>query len=80
MTICGQSTNSEPARTCGVFYFWGHSYEMITEAMWTEFEDLTERISFDAKSRWADVADLFDDTRHTRKAPNTASVRSDALP
>ena len=30
----------ENAKPGGVFYFWGHSYEMITEAMWTEFENM----------------------------------------
>ncbi|MFH0939284.1 MAG: polysaccharide deacetylase family protein [Planctomycetota bacterium] len=52
----------ENAKKGGVFYFWGHSYEMITKVMWAEFEDMIERISADTSSRWADVADLFDDT------------------
>lgn len=49
----------EAARAGGVFYFWGHSYEMITAAMWAAFEDLIARISSDSRARWADVADLF---------------------
>jgi peptidoglycan/xylan/chitin deacetylase (PgdA/CDA1 family) len=52
----------ENARKRGVFYFWGHSYEIVTEAMWSAFEDMIERISADPGSRWGDVANLFDDT------------------
>ncbi len=59
----------ENAREGGVFYFWGHSYEMTTEIMWTEFEDMLNRISADPKSRWADVADLFD-ASHTENVPD----------
>ena len=58
----------ENARTRGVFYFWGHSYEMITETMWTEFEGMIERISADSESRWGNLVDLFADTRRTRLA------------
>jgi len=49
----------EKARKGGVFYFWGHSYEMITESMWYDFEEMIKRISADPVSRWADVVDLF---------------------
>lgn len=49
----------EKARKGGVFYFWGHSYEMISEAMWSNFETLIARISADKSAKWADVADLF---------------------
>ena len=51
----------EAARAGGVFYFWGHSYEIITENMWTGFEDMIRRISTDPGSVWGDVADLFTD-------------------
>ncbi len=50
----------EKARAEGVFYFWGHSYEMITEPMWSEFEKRIERISADPRAQWADVVDLFE--------------------
>ena len=43
----------------GVFYFWGHSYEFVTETMWQDFEQVIARISADLRARWADVADLF---------------------
>jgi peptidoglycan-N-acetylglucosamine deacetylase len=50
----------EKAKKCGVFYFWGHSYEMITEMMWSAFKDMIERISADPHSCWGNIADLFD--------------------
>jgi len=49
----------EEARQCGVFYFWGHSYEIISDAMWADFEKMIERISADPHARWGTVADLF---------------------
>jgi peptidoglycan/xylan/chitin deacetylase (PgdA/CDA1 family) len=49
----------EASRKCGVFYFWGHSYEMITEEMWTEFEKKIAFISADTTAAWADLPDLF---------------------
>ncbi len=52
----------ENAIKCGVFYFWGHSYELITETMWGAFEEMIERISTDPGACWGNVADLFDNT------------------
>jgi peptidoglycan/xylan/chitin deacetylase (PgdA/CDA1 family) len=49
----------EGAKECGVFYFWGHSYEMITEAMWSAFDEAIAHISCDPGSRWGNVEDLF---------------------
>ncbi len=49
----------EAARAGGVFYFWGHSYELITEAMWAGFDAQIARISADPGARWGGVADLF---------------------
>ena len=49
----------EKARPGGVFYFWGHSYEIINETMWQLFDARVERISADPDARWADVVDLF---------------------
>ncbi len=51
----------EKARSGGVFYFWGHSYEMVAEAMWAEFEAKVERIGADETARWGDLAELFAD-------------------
>lgn len=52
-------TKYEAAKTTGVFYFWGHSYEMISEPMWIDFEENMKRISADPEACWADVVDLF---------------------
>ena len=60
----------ENAKKCGVFYFWGHSYEMITETMWSTFEGIIERVSADPGSHWSAVADLFDDTMRNKIAQN----------
>lgn len=49
----------ERARPGGVFYFWGHSYEMVDDAMWKAFEDVIERISDDPAARWGNLTDLF---------------------
>jgi len=49
----------ERARSGGVFYFWGHSYEMISEPMWAEFEAKVARIGADQSARWGDLAALF---------------------
>jgi peptidoglycan/xylan/chitin deacetylase (PgdA/CDA1 family) len=56
-------TRYEKAHAGGVFYFWGHAYEMTTEAMWTDFEALIARIGTDPGARWGDVAALFSDPR-----------------
>lgn len=58
------------AKPFGVFYFWGHSYEMITDLMWSAFEEIIERISADPGSCWGEVADLFDQEMRTMNAPN----------
>ena len=54
-------TRYEDIRTTGgVFYFWGHSYEMMDEpSLWDDFEEKLARISADSRAKWADVIDLF---------------------
>lgn len=43
----------------GVFYFWGHSYEMMEyEPLWARFEDCIRTISEDEEAEWIDVVDL----------------------
>ena len=49
----------EAAKSIGVFYFWGHSYEMITPAMWNDFDEQIKRITNDPDSVWVDLPDLF---------------------
>lgn len=45
----------EQAKSSGVFYFWGHSYELIDEGMWASFEDMIRRISADPEARWGEI-------------------------
>jgi len=47
------------AKHTGVFYFWGHSYELMDETMWAEFEATIQRISEDPGCRWGELTDLF---------------------
>ncbi len=49
----------EKAKEGGVFYFWGHSYEMINDEMWSAFDAKIARISADSEAEWLDVIDLF---------------------
>ncbi|OPY89443.1 MAG: Polysaccharide deacetylase [Syntrophus sp. PtaU1.Bin208] len=42
-----------------VFFFWGHSYELRSEDMWSEFERRMETISSDAAAEWSFIDDLF---------------------
>ena len=49
----------EKARERGVFYFWGHSYELATEPLWDAFDDQIRRISADPSAEWADLPALF---------------------
>jgi len=59
----------EKARESGVFYFWGHSYEMINDQMWSLFEEKIKRISNDSGAEWGVVADLF-----ASNAPHSKTV------
>jgi peptidoglycan/xylan/chitin deacetylase (PgdA/CDA1 family) len=49
----------EAAKQHGVFYFWGHSYEMIDDTMRQRFDDKIARISADPDSRWGELSDMF---------------------
>ena len=49
----------EKAKECGVFYFWGHSYEMLEyDKLWEQFELKLKYISEDPDAEWANVADI----------------------
>lgn len=48
----------EASKAVGVFYFWGHSYEMTTEGMWHDFESMVARITNDPASVWCDVVEV----------------------
>jgi peptidoglycan-N-acetylglucosamine deacetylase len=41
----------------GVFYFWGHSYELVTEDQWRDLDEKIERLS--AAGEWVNLPDLF---------------------
>ena len=43
----------------GVFYFWGHSYEIKTDPDWQDFEDKITRLSADPAVRWVTNGELF---------------------
>ncbi len=51
----------EQAKAAGapVFYFWGHSYEFVTDEDWREFEEKIIRLNADPDAIWADLPDLF---------------------
>ena len=49
----------DKARENGVFYFWGHSYEIVTEEMWENFERQIQRIHDDPEAEWCDIPELF---------------------
>ncbi|RXK53484.1 hypothetical protein ESB00_17480 [Oleiharenicola lentus] len=52
-----------------VFYFWGHSYELMTEADWAGFDAKLQRINADPEVRWADLPELFPSSAPQRSAP-----------
>lgn len=60
----------EAAKAAGaeVFYFWGHSYEFMSEEDWACFEAKLCRINADPDVSWADLPDLF-----TLPAANSAA-------
>lgn len=43
----------------GVFYFWGHSFEILTEADWQTFEATIKRLADDPAVKWQNIIDLF---------------------
>ena len=49
----------EIKKTGGVFYFWGHSYEMMDcEGLWDQLEGKIAAISEDPEVQWIDVIDI----------------------
>ena len=43
----------------GVFYFWGHSYEIMDEDGWQNFESKIARMTAQPGAQWVDLPDLF---------------------
>jgi len=49
----------EAARTCGIFYFWGHSYELLEdEKLWEQLEMKLRYIGEDPDAEWVSVVDI----------------------
>ena len=48
------------ARPTGVFWFWGHSYELVDEVMWTAFENSLARLCAEPNVQWCNPTVLFD--------------------
>lgn len=44
----------------GLFFFWGHSYELIDDAMWADLEHKIAGIGADPASRWVNLESLFE--------------------
>ena len=42
-----------------VFYFWGHSFEIMDEAGWAEFDAQIARLTADPETEWVDLPELF---------------------
>ncbi len=49
----------QKAKPGGVFYFWGHSYEIMNESEWQAFEHQIAKLSADPDVEWANLPDLF---------------------
>lgn len=47
------------AASSPVFYFWGHSYELITDEDWNSFADMLARFQSDPDAVWSDLPELF---------------------
>lgn len=43
----------------GAFFFWGHSYELLDEAMWADLEGKIAAISADPAAEWVSLETLF---------------------
>ena len=52
------------ARSAGTFWFWGHSYELVGEAMWAAFDRSLAKLCAEPGVEWCDPTALFE--RHAR--------------
>ncbi|MBK8898665.1 MAG: polysaccharide deacetylase family protein [Candidatus Competibacteraceae bacterium] len=43
----------------GVFFFWGHSYELTDDGMWADLENKIAGISADPAAEWVNLESLF---------------------
>ena len=54
------SKYEEVRKQDGIFYFWGHSYELKNNpALWADLEEKLARIAADRQAEWIDIIDLF---------------------
>ncbi|MEI6521137.1 MAG: polysaccharide deacetylase family protein, partial [bacterium] len=51
----------------GVFYFWGHSYEISSDDDWRDIEDKIARLSADPLVKWVTNGELFNVENKTEK-------------
>ena len=42
----------------GYFFFWGHSYEMVSEKMWQEYDSALKKISDDPDAVWMTLGEF----------------------
>ena len=42
-----------------VFYFWGHSYEMVDDEDWAHLDGILQALAADPGAAWADLPSLF---------------------
>ena len=67
----------DEAKKTGVFYFWGHSYELMdSPKLWERFEQKIKALSEDPEVEWVDVIDLPDLLRKKQPAPDMLSEKS----
>ena len=63
----------DDAKKTGVFYFWGHSYEMMDfSTLWERFEAKIKVLSEDPEVEWVDVIDLPGLLRKKGTCPGSA--------
>jgi hypothetical protein len=48
------------ARPSGVFWFWGHSYELVDKVLWTALENSLAQLCAEPGVQWCNPTDLFD--------------------
>lgn len=66
-------TRYNKAKETGVFYFWGHSYEMMNyDELWNYFEEKIKIITEDPDTEWADVIDIVPMLKGNKKATENA--------
>lgn len=57
----------ERAKATGMFYFWGHTYELSDDPqLWEEYERRIALISADPDVEWVNVIDLAEEVRKLR--------------